>query len=247
MKLPSTWELPEAITCRFGKRTAGKQRAMYEEGHLLLIIHRLPDRKTGESDAVFFWRQPNGEWQYNGRGPGLKSLATHIEAIDQIEEDLKKDYRDAKDSGDYFQILEKLSQVRMLTRGLHVTLQTAREAVEEDRDVIGLRDLAGELDRSFQLLYEDAKNGLDFAMAQQAEEEARLSKLSLRAGHRLNVLAAIFFPLAAISGIFGMNVTVPLQSGKDGSLVPFAAILVVGVVLGIAIKSWMLAEPKKGK
>lgn len=41
MKLPENWNLPERIKERFGQ-THGQQRAMLEEGHLLLILHRLP-------------------------------------------------------------------------------------------------------------------------------------------------------------------------------------------------------------
>ena len=39
--LPKSWEIPDAIRNRLG-REAGPQRAMLEEGHLLVIAHRMP-------------------------------------------------------------------------------------------------------------------------------------------------------------------------------------------------------------
>ncbi len=238
MKLPGTWKLPDAIIRRFGKKTAGKQRAMFEDGHLLLILHQLPDAGDWDPEPVFFWRNPAGEWQFSARGNGLKMLAAHVAAFDEVEEELKQHYRSADEAEDYFRILERLAAVRPVIAGLHAALQSAREAVRDDRDIIGLRDQAGELDRSFDRIYQDTKNALDFSIARKTEEEARFAEQSMRAGHRLNILAAVFFPLAAISGIFGMNVIVPLQ--HMDSPWPFWVILVVGILLGMILKGWIL-------
>jgi hypothetical protein len=54
--------------------------------------------------------------------------------------------------------------VHRTTRHLHATLQEARESAPDDRDLINLRDQAGELERAVELLHGDAKNGLDFTM-----------------------------------------------------------------------------------
>ena len=42
MIIPPTWSLPEAIRVRLGQTTYGRQRAMFEEGHLLLVLHKPP-------------------------------------------------------------------------------------------------------------------------------------------------------------------------------------------------------------
>ncbi len=47
MNLPSSWQLPEEIRQRFGLKSAGKQRAMLADGHLLLVLHRAP--RKGET------------------------------------------------------------------------------------------------------------------------------------------------------------------------------------------------------
>ena len=42
MIIPPTWNLPEAIRVRLGQSTYGRQRAIVEEGHLLLVLHKPP-------------------------------------------------------------------------------------------------------------------------------------------------------------------------------------------------------------
>ncbi|MFZ1026484.1 MAG: hypothetical protein WAN66_09730 [Limnoraphis robusta] len=38
MKLPATWAVPDQIRYRLGQKSAGKQRAMIADGHLVLIL-----------------------------------------------------------------------------------------------------------------------------------------------------------------------------------------------------------------
>jgi len=165
MVLPSTWELPETIKRRFGQRGAGKQRAMVHEGHLLLVLHELPHQYEPHREAVFYWREPNGEWHYSGRGNGMPSLMELMQTYEKAEQDLKKEYEQAEDSEDYFRILEKLSPLQHAAKNLHTTLQVAREGIHEDRDIIDLRDWAYNIERGLDLLYRDAKNALDFSIA----------------------------------------------------------------------------------
>jgi Mg2+ and Co2+ transporter CorA len=80
-----------------------------------------------------------------------------------------------------------------------------------------------------------------FGTAREAEEQARLSKEAVRASHRLNILAALFFPLTAIASIFGMQ----LWHGLDErSPAMFWIIFAVGAALGFGMKSWVLHKPK---
>ncbi|NES87287.1 MAG: hypothetical protein F6K10_41545 [Moorea sp. SIO2B7] len=51
----------------------------------------------------------------------------------------------------------------------------------------------------------DTKNALDFNMAKKADEPTKLSMQSVKAGNRLNTLAAIFLPLTAVYIVFGIN------------------------------------------
>ena len=60
--LPKSWEIPDAIRNRLG-REAGPQRAMLEEGHLLVIAHRMPGPDERVRVPVFFHRSPQGAWR----------------------------------------------------------------------------------------------------------------------------------------------------------------------------------------
>ena len=116
-------------------------------------------------------------------------------------------------ASDYFAVLEGIAPLDRATSNLAATLQSAREAFPEAHELISLRDEASDVERAAELLQKGAKNALDFHIARQNEEQSRLAFEAARAGNRLNVIAAIFLPLTAITGVFGMN----LPSGLENS------------------------------
>jgi hypothetical protein len=122
-------------------------------------------------------------------------------------------------------------------RHLYATLQRARESVREDQDLITCRDLAYAADRSAELLNSDVHNGLQCAIARRAEEQADHSHQMALAGHRLNLLAALFLPLATIASVFGMN----FACGFERVLTPYPFWLIVltGVFLGFLLRGSM--------
>ena len=94
--------------------------------------------------------------------------------------------------------------------------------------------------QNFALLLEDARNALEYRSARQAEEQGKLSREALHASHRLNILAALFLPLTAITSLFGMN----FEHGLDERLPwPSWIVMAVGIALGCVIKGWLLAKP----
>jgi len=241
MVLPSSWELPEKIRHRFGQRGAGRQRAMVHDGHLLLIMHEVPDPGTDERRTVFFWRRPDGSWSFSGRGNGLPMLREHIDAYEQAEAQLRREYHAAVGAEDYFQMLERLAPLQHASENLYRTLQAAREGIPDDRDIIDLRDAAYDVDRDLDLLYRDAKNALDFSMARKAEEQAGFGRQSVQAGHRLNILAALFFPLATLSTVFGMNM---VHGWEDKPVAVFWIVSAFGLIAGLIICAWVLQRPR---
>ncbi|SKB11796.1 conserved hypothetical protein [Planktothrix sp. PCC 11201] len=230
MKLPLTWNLPVTISDRLGQKSFGKQRAIIAEDNLLLVLHKAPEPGDRERDAVLFWRKPDGRWECSKGGVALQQLTNHIKEYNSAEEELNQFYKIAKTAEDYFTLLEAITPLQLAIENLHATLQTAREAIPQDRDLIDLRDGAYEIERTLDILYINTKNALDFKVAKETEA-------STKAAHRLNTLASIFFPLTAISCVFGMNLTSGLESQ---SILIFWIIFLAGIWLGLVVRQWVL-------
>ena len=239
MIVPPTWSLPEAIRARLGQTTYGRQRAIVEEGHLLLVLHQPPGADDSRREGVLFWRNPAGDWQFSRGGPGPGALKRHVQAYAELDGKLTQDYDKATDTAGLFDLVETLTPLARAARNMHLALQTAREAIKGDTFLIEMRDLAYEVDRNLELLLEDVRNAIQYRMAREAEEQAQLSKEAVRASHRLNILAALFFPLTAIASLFGMNIAHGLD---ERSPVMFWLIFVAGTGLGFAMKGWVLAK-----
>jgi hypothetical protein len=239
MMIPPTWSVPEAARTRLGQRTFGRQRAIVEEGHLLLVLHAPPGPSDRGREGVLFWRNPAGEWQFNrgGRGPG--GLKRHVQAYLDVEAKLTADYEGATGLSALFELVETLTPLVRAARNMYQAIQSARDAIKTDPVLIEAQDVAYEVDRNLDLLLQDARNAIAHRTAREAEEQARLSRQALRASHRLNILAAVFFPIMAISSIFGMN----LAHGLDeGNALIFWLVFGGGIALGFGIKAWVLFD-----
>lgn len=234
--LPPAWNVPAAIRMRLGD-SVGKQRLMPAEGHLLLVLHGPPKADSNERVGRYFWCKPDGAWA--GCEPGGKSisLAGHLADFQDLLERLDKCEDEASTAREYFDLMSQLGPLHRTTRNLHVVLQQARDAVPDDRELINQRDRAYELERSFELLYNDAKNGLDFAVARQAEAQAASSHRMALSAHRLNMLAAFFFPLATLSAVLGVN----MQHGWEHvpGPQPFAIMVGAGLAAGLVLMTYV--------
>jgi len=203
--LPAAWELPPAIVSRVGD-TVGRQRAMVADGHLLLLLHAVPDPDNADRTPAIFWRAPDGSWRGStGRGVGSALLSQHIKSYDLAIEALEKKTETAQSAQDWFSIIKASGPIYRAARHLLATLQQAREALPDARHLILARDAANDVERAAELVNEEAEQGLSFALTQQAEAQARSSEQMTRASHRLNLVVALFLPLTAVSGLFGMN------------------------------------------
>jgi Mg2+ and Co2+ transporter CorA len=58
----------------------------------------------------------------------------------------------------------------------------------------------------------DAKNALEYLETKAQEEQTVLARKTMDAQHRLNLIAALFFPVTALGSIFGTN----LRTGLEG-------------------------------
>jgi len=239
--VPNSWNLPERIRERLGK-AAGRQRAMEADEHLLLVLYEPPHPYTGDRHPRLFWRQPDGKWRSTTLGDGAQALDAHLAEFAARLEKIEAREEQATSAAEYFDLLQELVPLARTTRNLLATLQQARELLPRDQQMISLRDQAGELDRMAELLHADVQNGLNFTVAFQAEEQAQRSYEMTVAAHRLNLLAAIFFPIATLSTLFGMN----LEHGLETWNAPWAFWLATAAAVlgGLLLSGVIMQRPR---
>jgi hypothetical protein len=239
--LPAAWKVPETIRARLGE-SVGRQRAMESQGHLLLVLHAPPQPDDDTRAGRFFWREPDGGWKSSTQGTGAAALKTHLAEfaarLDRLEEQLQR----AGTARDYYELLQAIAPLHRTIRHQHATLQHARELLPTDRDLINLRDDSGELERTVELLHHDTDTGLEFTVARESEEQSRRAYEMSVSAHRLNVLAAIFFPIATLSAIFGMNLAHGLE--QSPSPLAFWSVLAAGLLMGILLTAMVIRRPR---
>jgi hypothetical protein len=241
--LPAAWEVPAEFRQRLGDE-AGRQRAMVADGHLLLVLHAPPSADSAAREGRFFWRNPDGGWTPAGKSPGQPGLGQLLDEYQRAIDALQRAEDAAQSARQYFDLLNRLNPLKRSTRNLHAALQEAREAVPEDRQLLVWRDRAYALNREAELLHEDADNALDFAVAQRAEEEVEANRRIAVASHRLNVLAALFLPLATMAALLGMNLRHGLEDWNQ-RFPPWPAIGVLGAGLlcGVLLTLFITRKP----
>ncbi|MBZ5708001.1 CorA family divalent cation transporter [Nannocystis pusilla] len=211
--IPHQWQVPEVFRERMGHQ-AGRQRVMSHAGHVLLILHELPDPETPERRAAkMFWRNPEGTWQCSAGGPpGISTLMAHVETFIEAANKLETRGDHARTADEWFALIQAAGPMLRTARNMHRALQEAREAAKTDRGLITTRDLAGDAERAFELIHAHAQEGLRYTSARQAEEQARGAQHMLEAAHRLNMIAAVFLPVTAVATLLGMNLRHGLES-----------------------------------
>lgn len=231
--VPDTWKIPSQIRDRFGD-SAGRQRAMTANGHLVLVLHQPPNQNSSrDRSARIVWRDPSGTWAWNTDGGTTQLLKKHVAEFAEHAEHFENEIQAATCADDYFRILQAVSPLQRTSRNLHAALQQAREMIPDDREIIASRDAAGDVERSFELLYIDAKNGLDYTVAQKTELQSQRSYEMAVSAHRLNVLASVFFPITALSSIFAMNYSLGPESVLSTSL--FWGVIGFGSLSGLIL------------
>jgi hypothetical protein len=231
--IPNQWAVPKRFRERVGE-SAGRQRQMTFEGQLLLVLHEVPKAGVPERAARLFWRDQAGAWKSAGQGNGVGPLRMHVGEFEAAVDALEERLREAKSATEYFEVLKAATPLERTSRNLLRTLQEARDAID-DRELINLRDRAGEVERAAELLSSEARDGLDFTSAQQAEAQSKVSLQLARDGHKLNTIAAVFLPITELASIFSMT----LRSGLEtwGSPGLFWVIVAAGVALGLTMRA----------
>jgi hypothetical protein len=239
--IPETWGVPERFRQRLGT-SAGKQRAMIDGGHLLLVLHDLPKPGDAERTARLFWRAPSGEWRATGsKGNGLKNLQEHLQIYRKRVQELDDEIDVATTAAQLYGVLRNLTPLTRATRSLHRALQEARDGLD-NRDIILARDIAGDIERTVELLAGDAKNALDYIEAKEAEEQTALARRATEAQHRLNMIAALFLPITAVGSVLGMNLT----NGLEGSgTISFWLVCAAAFGMGFLVRASVTRAERK--
>ncbi len=240
--IPHNWDVPQVFRDRFGTR-AGRQRVMNADGHLLIILHDVPDPAEPDvRNARLFWRKPDGTWKSSGSGAtSIGALRSHVETYDAAADALEAKVDKAVKARDWFEVLRISSPLLRSARNMSKTLQESRELANADKDLIAVRDAAQEIERALELIHGHARDGLDFTVAKNAEENVENSKHVVESGHRLNLIAAMFLPITALGSLLGMNLVHGLETWQK----PYAfwAVAIAAFLLGIMVRASLPKPP----
>jgi Mg2+ and Co2+ transporter CorA len=229
------WQLPPGIEARLGETTYGRQRAIYEAEHLLIILHTPPDPEAHKRDAWVFLRKPDGSLMWNGQENGEEKLKRLLKAYAELYDKLDDAEEAAQSAADLLVVLEALSPLNRASTNLANTLQSARDLVKDDPFLIAMRDEAYEVSRNFDLLLSDAQLALDYRTAKSAEAQHAKALEMAGAQHKLNLIAAATFPLMAVATLFGMN----LIHGFENIQGIFWIALGIGIAVGVGTIHWV--------
>ncbi|HTF96114.1 MAG TPA: hypothetical protein VL995_08285 [Cellvibrio sp.] len=230
------WNLPAEITARLGSESWGAQRAILEAGHLLLVLHAPPKTDGNEREHEVFLRLPQGKWLHKGIDHGDHALTRYMEDYHQLYTQLENRFEKANKIDELFAVIDSLIPLARSSNNMKLALQTARESLGNDAFIIDMRDRSVDIARGFELLLADARLALEFRLARSAEAQARAAEIGNRAQHKLNILAAVAFPLMSVSAVFGMN----LHSGLEGlPVLAFWLVFLGGLGLGLFVKAWV--------
>ena len=229
--LPAKWDVPQAFRWRLGDE-AGRQRAMVSDGHLLLVLHAPPRSGDSTRHGRVFWRDASSVWKPSGIKHGETAVGELLTEYDTALNEIEQLEDAAGTAEEYFGLLTRLNPMVRSIHNVYNALQNARQELPEARELILLRDRGYALTRRADLLQADAKNALEFVIARQTEEQAKDARRQTRAAYRLNMLAALFFPIATISSVLSTGLGHGLES-YDSQYAPIPLIVLVSICLGL--------------
>ena len=239
--VPASWEIPQIFRDRLGV-TVGRQRAMFQEGHLLLVLHSPPSDDHAARGGRFYWRDPGGTLSAAATGKPCRTIDSHLAEYESIVSEIDERDPAEENAVELHADITALAPLVRASRNLHSALQHARDMLPEAEELIVYRDRAYQIERMADLAYQDAQNTLGFTTALQAEAQATAGHQMARSAHRLNLLAAFFFPLATFSAIFGVNLTHGFEEAMPPF--PFLALIGVSIACGFVLKSFIdLKDP----
>jgi Mg2+ and Co2+ transporter CorA len=230
--LPVDWAVPAPFKERLGTNV-GRQRLMLHDNNLLLILHNVPEAEQLEREGCFFWRNAEGGWKSSHYGEGIESLNKHIDQFTDKLEYYDQQEQHAKQAKEYFEILNGMAPLYRSIGPLHQVLHQARQACPKDRNLISIRDRSYDLERTAELFFNGTRSALEFLVAWRTEQQSFDSHSMAVSAHRLNVLAAFFFPLSILSSLFGGSYKDVMEGTFPGW--SFGAIVITSILCGVIL------------
>jgi len=133
---------------------------MAADGHLLLILHAPPGPDDVTRSGRLSWRRPDGEWLTDQSGNGAGALDRLLKEYHERLEELERIEGEATTPDAYFTVIQAMAPIHRSATNMLGALQDAREKFPEERELINFRDRAGQIARSAELIYTEARYGL---------------------------------------------------------------------------------------
>ncbi|MEN9358531.1 MAG: hypothetical protein RL095_66 [Verrucomicrobiota bacterium] len=240
--MPHTRDLPEGIRQMLGNNAGQRQRYIEHNGLCVIVLHRPPRRGDKTREALIFWKTTDGVWHNSSDNSGLGLARRNANDYEKRVAELDSHY--AKADGDlqaHFGILGDLAPFSRALSNASIVMQSARDHAKNDAEIAEIADLVYSCHRSAELLQTDLHHSVEHLRAEQQERLATASDRALRSSQRLNILTAIFLPVTAITGVFGMN----LHNGFENHPSMFFVVFVSGLVVGLILCTWILTAHRK--
>ena len=203
---------------------------------MLIILHEVPAPNGVERVPAFFWRSPAGKWIASRSVIAAGTLGDMLKTYEDSLLKLEMQETSALTANGHHSVLEAATPLLRASRGLHRSLQQARDMVKEDRELINFRDRGAAVERTAELLVQDAQFGLSYIAARQSEAQAESAARMAATAHRLNVIAALFLPLTAVASVLGMDIHSGLSDTRENFLLILAASVGFGLVFALMVR-----------
>lgn len=227
MSSTNSFEVPPALAPHLS-RSVGRQRVLSHEGTVLIILHRPPIDDHWKREGVFLLKSPDGSWKCRGERTPKVFLESYRNAARGFDEEFEGTLK----VSELFELLDRLVPLRRAARNVHAVLVEAGKVVPDDAELTEWINFAYETERGLDLVYEDIRNAIDAHLARVEEAQMELSKQSLIATDRLNLLVALFLPLATLASVLGMNLSHGLNPHDP---LVFYGVTAAGCLLGLGV------------
>ncbi|WP_035604565.1 CorA family divalent cation transporter [Haloferula sp. BvORR071] len=239
--LPSSFDPEEEILDQLSNRP-GNQRCVVGRDELLLVVHEVPKAGVPEREPLIFWRRQDEVWMDYSGGRGLKRLGDLLDRYTKYIDEQEELVEAVDTAAGIFALARISGPLSRASRNLALAIEQTLQHDEDNRELRSYRDRARELERAAEQLNHDARLTMEFWMAERSEQQQEAAEKLNVTAFRLNLLAGFFLPLAAIGGIFGMNVAIP--SFTQGL---FWLILFGGLVTGGLVVWWVIRKSESCK